>query len=90
MNQQLDRHLTRAIAEIAIWLEFSDSKTVDPDAAIQALEQFAAELRLMEGDSKLTFIQQLKDIAKEYTGSKADFVEGLPESLGLIDSSSDS
>ena len=80
----VDLQLTRALIELVLFLEQSDDDVVDPDAAIAALEQLAVRLNLAEPDTKQILSEQLRTLSKEYPGA-VEFVQGLPEALGLED-----
>jgi hypothetical protein len=80
----MDKHLAKAIADLAIFLEFTDPELLDEDVAIQAMEQLASELQLMDGDMRERLSQQLIGLATSYRGpAKRHFVEQLPDALGL-------
>ncbi|RCS56428.1 hypothetical protein [Parvibium lacunae] len=84
MKNSISYHLAKAIADIAIFLEFTNEKLLDQDTSIEAMEQLAMELQLMEDDDRRSFGLLLKKLSAEYKDSrKAQFVENLPESLGL-------
>lgn len=82
---QVDKNLAKAIVGIAVFLEFSGNEVVDRDAAIQALEQFASTLQGADGVTRQSLCSQFADIAKDYSGEQAEFVENLSSALGLID-----
>ena len=84
MNIEINIHLVKAIADMAIFLEFSDENVVDDDAAIAVLEQMGAELQLMDEATKSSFIAKLAVISNDYSDDQSDFVSGLAESLGLL------
>ena len=79
----VDQNLARAIANVAIFLEFSNSDLVNEDASVDAMEQLAADLQLMDESSRADLSKALKEIARGYDGQAADFVAELPESLGI-------
>jgi hypothetical protein len=83
MNQEISRPIAQAIVEIAVFLEFSGSDIIDPDAAVQALEQLAGTLQMVDHPSRRALSDQFKAIALEYTGERAKFVESLGDALGL-------
>jgi len=84
MSREIDQHVARAIVELAIFLEFSADDVVDPDAAIQRLEQLASTLQMMDLESRSSLCSQFKSIAMEYSDEQARFVESLGDVLGLI------
>ena len=77
-------HLVKAIVDATIFFEFSDDTVIDTDVAMQAMEQMAAELQLMDEGARCAFCSQLKIVAAGYPDDKADFINKLPESLGLV------
>lgn len=76
-------HLVKIIADMAIFLEFSDEHSFNSDAAVEMLEHIAAELQLLTGDEKGSIIDSFAEIAKAYRGNESDFVKALPDTLGL-------
>lgn len=42
-----DARLVKIIADMAIFLEFSDEESLDPDIAVGMMESIAAELQLL-------------------------------------------
>lgn len=76
-------HLIKVIADMAIFLEFTDEHSLNPDAAVEIMESIAAELQLLTDDEKARVIESFENIAKTYHGGEASFVEALPDMLGL-------
>lgn len=84
MSNSISHHLVKAVADMAIFLEFTNEKLLDTDTAVEAMEQLAAELQLMEDEDRSNLALQLKALSTEYVDAhRAQFVENLPESLGL-------
>jgi hypothetical protein len=84
MSDLISRHLVKAIADMAIFLEFTDEALLDADASIEAMEQLAAELQRMDDKGRSSLARQLKELSVEYGEvSRVRFVETLPESFGL-------
>jgi len=80
-----DKHVIKAIVDLAIFLEFTDSELLDEDAAVKAMEQLASELRLLDEQARTELSQQIKDLSGLYADTKTrKFVSGLPEALGLV------
>jgi hypothetical protein len=46
MNERLNNHLIKTIVDIIIFLEFTHEDDVNPDSAIEAMENIACELQL--------------------------------------------
>jgi len=85
VSQEINKHVARAIVELAIFLEFSGDDALNPDAAMQGLEQLASTLQMMDLESKSSLCSQFKSIAIEYSDEQAEFVASLGEALGLIE-----
>lgn len=76
--------LVKVIADLAVFLEFTNEDLLDPDLAVEALEQMASELQLMDVQDRNDLANTFRSISKEYTGDKSEYVRELPESLGII------
>lgn len=84
MTRFINTNLVKAIADIAIFLEFTSEDLLNQDASIEAMEQLAMELQLMSSKDCEDFALQIKKLSKEYTDMcKVQFLENLPEALGL-------
>lgn len=79
----VDKNLARAIANVAIFLEFSNEGLINEDASVEAMEQLAADLQAMDGSARAALSRALKEIAGSYDGESAEFVAELPESFGI-------
>ena len=79
----IDRHLVKAIVDMAVFLEYTNSELLNEDAAVEAMEQLAAELQQMDEGDQQQFSQQIVVLASQYEQPQRDFVAGLPEALGL-------
>lgn len=84
MSKNSHAGLVRIIANIAIFLEFTSEEPLDPDAAVEMMEQISAELQLFGVEDRKDIIKLFNDISKEYEGRESEFVKELPNSLGLI------
>lgn len=76
--------LVKRIAGMAIFLEFSDEESLDPDIAVGMMESITAELQLISLDDKKKVVNTFYLVSKEYQGDRAVYIKQLPESLGLI------
>lgn len=83
MNDEIDMHLAKAIADVAVFLEFSPEDVLDPDASVGAMEQLAAELQLMDSSRKASLAKHWALLADEHQGDQAEFVRNLANSFGL-------
>ncbi|KAB0657123.1 hypothetical protein [Burkholderia diffusa] len=77
-----NKHLVKAIIDVAVFLEFSGEGVLDPDASIEAMEQLVEELRCMPEHDKNEVAECIRGWANDYA-ERADFVNDLPENLGL-------
>jgi len=78
----VNKHLAKAIIDIAVFLEFSNANTLNPDAAVAAMEQLANELQQMPTDVKQSLIHHFQELANEY-GDKARFVASLADTFDI-------
>jgi hypothetical protein len=78
----VDKHLAKAIVDLAVFLEYSSEDVLNPDVAVQVLEQLAAELQLAANDAQHDLKERFLQLAPEY-GERSDFVEELAGSLGI-------
>ncbi|MFV0453505.1 MAG: hypothetical protein ACK5NQ_00595 [Pseudomonas sp.] len=85
MSQEINKYIAQAIAEVAVFLEFSGEEAINPDAAVQTLEQLASTLQMAGPETKSSLCSQFENIAMEYSDEQAEFVESLGEALGLIE-----
>lgn len=81
----MDKNIARAIVETAVFLEYSGDDAINPDAAVQMLEQLAATLQVTDSATKLALCMLFKEISADYSDDQAEFVENLGEVLGLIE-----
>lgn len=77
--------IAQALVELAVFLEFSSEDVVNPDSAVQALEQLSATLSGADAESKASLSTHFSRISQRYTGEEAQFVRTLAEALGLDD-----
>lgn len=70
--------IARLVANFSIFLEQTDDDTLDPDAAVQAMEVLAADLQALDK----TFLRELIDafavIAPEYSAEGEQLVRDIP------------
>ncbi|WP_431263007.1 hypothetical protein ACQ859_23485 [Roseateles chitinivorans] len=74
----------RALANTALVFEFSEDSQVDPDLAIQSLEQMASDLQRLSPDDQRALTEAFRNLSSDYAHpAHAAFVAGLGGSLGL-------
>ncbi|AEO42118.1 hypothetical protein ABFO19_10135 [Xanthomonas citri pv. glycines] len=80
---EVNKTFAKVIANFCNFLEFSDAKVVDQDAAVQMMEQLAFELQELPDIERVLLCSDLVSESLNYEGEVADFVKNLPSSLGL-------
>ena len=80
----MDASIARVVANIAIFLEFSGNEILNADAAVRAMEQLAADLQSLDELAQRQLSAAIFSIASEYGATEKEFLDGLPESLGLV------
>jgi hypothetical protein len=76
--------LVRTIADLALFLEFTDAGQLDEDASVEALEQMASSLQDLTPADREAVARLFQAAAKAYPDSEsATYVAGLPEAFGL-------
>jgi len=76
--------IARAIANLNIALEFS-GETIHEDDVVQILEQLGGDLQDLDTESRKILSDAFRHIAPEYEGEFREFVETLPDAIGLED-----
>lgn len=89
MVDSLRRILVELVIDMAFFFEMTDDRVLDPDMAVEMLESLSFHLNKMDAEERIIFLDLLRESAKKYRGSdKEKFILGLPEMIGLVDSSS--
>lgn len=76
--------IARAIANFNIALEFS-GESIHEDYVVQILEQLGGDLQELDAESRKILSDSFRHIAPEYEGEFREFVETLPDTIGLED-----
>lgn len=84
MSKNSEVKLAKIVADLAIFLEFTSEDLLDPDLAVEAMEQVAAELQLLDAEDKKNLSTIFIDLSHEYKGEQSEYVMELPEFLGLV------
>ncbi len=79
----IDEHMVKAIVDLTIFLEYTSSDLLSEDTAVEAMEQMAGELQQMSESAQQQLAKQVAALASSYSQPQREFVEGLPEALGL-------
>jgi hypothetical protein len=70
--------------QVLLFLELSDERTLDPDAAIELMEQIAASLHQLDANDKAMFIEYLNHRTNQAENtSERQALKNMAESLGL-------
>ncbi len=84
--------LTGAVAEALVdvlwFVEGSEDEQMDPDDAVKVLEGFANLISKLSSDQRGELIDLLGTIAEaeaEADPARREFLEGIPESFGLLE-----
>jgi hypothetical protein len=82
--------LARAVINVAAYLELADESQVDPELALQALEEIAYNLSYASEEEKQSIAEALTDMkaAELESGTRPEmleFLENFPVSFGLAD-----
>ncbi len=78
----IDRHIVKALVDVVLFLELSDDQTIDPDRALGAVEQMAANLQALDAASQRALALGIQSLAADYPTNE-QFVRDLPEALGI-------
>ncbi len=79
----MDKGIALAIVNIAIFLEFSGDEVINEDASVEGLEQLAADLQLVDQQSRADLSAHFRALSTGYKGDVREFVFSLPEAFGL-------
>lgn len=77
--------LARGILIACAFLELSDDTAVDPDAAVRAMEDIAAELQKAAPEERESLRSVAAEMAREERGAVKKFYESFVEHVGLHD-----
>ena len=84
MNHHLDNYLVKIILDLIILFEFSSDDIINSGAAVQAIEDIAYDLQMMDNLSKRAFIKILDEIIDQYPEEQKDFIRSIPTTLGIV------
>jgi hypothetical protein len=79
----------QAVAEVVVFLELAPDERLDPDLAVEQLEQLAVLLQQLDDDERRSFIEFVQRQAeRETSDDRRRVLLELPEALGLLHSES--
>jgi hypothetical protein len=80
----MNRVLVQAIAQVAVFLEFADDATLDPDAAVKQQEALAFQLQQLPLVDRQVFIRTLSAVAEEWPRERErQYLFDLPDAFGV-------
>jgi hypothetical protein len=80
----VNRILVQAIAQVAVFLEFADDATVDPDAAVKQQEDLAFQLQQLPPVDRQQFIRMLSKVADDWPSEgERQYLLNLPDAIGI-------
>ena len=80
----MNRVLVRVIAHLAVFLEFADEATLDPDVAVKQIEDLAFQLQQLAPTERREFMHLLNEVAGEWAREpERDYLRSLPEAMGI-------
>jgi hypothetical protein len=80
----MSRILVRVIAQLAVFLEFDDDATLDPDSAVKQQEDLAFELQQLPLADRGEFIRLLNEIAREWPSEQERaYLLNLPAAIDI-------
>lgn len=85
----ISHEMARAIANVFIFLDFSGEDAIDEDAAVEAMEQLAGDLKQLDPGDIQDLVAAWRAIADTYQGERREFVRTLAEDIGLVDDEDD-
>jgi hypothetical protein len=80
----VNRALVQVIAQVAVFLEFADGATLDPDAAVRKQEDMAFLLQQLPPADRSQFIRMLSEVAGEWPSKQEQqYLLNLPDAIGI-------
>jgi hypothetical protein len=78
------KNLVEIIANLALFLEFSDESVLDLDAAVKQQEELAFRLQQLSPSERLEFIRLLNEVADESPfEEQKNYLKELPTMVGI-------
>jgi hypothetical protein len=76
--------LVQVIAQVAVFMEFADDATLNPDAAVKQQEDLAFQLQQLAPADRSEFIRLLSEVAGQWPNERErQFLLDLPEAIGI-------
>ena len=79
----------RVLVIATIYLETVDESALDPDTAVEGMEEIAAALQGLKPEEIAALDDELQKIALDYDGDARELVKSMARDYGLIDDPDD-
>jgi hypothetical protein len=81
---RVNRVLVQVIAQVALFLEFADDATLNPDTAVKQQEDMAFQLQQLPSADRIEFIRLLSQVAGEWPSERErQYLRNLPEAIDI-------
>lgn len=70
--------IARMVANFTLFLDLTDDEILDPDAAVQMMEELAGDLQSLEKGFLRELVDAFPVIAEEYRGESQQLVRDIP------------
>lgn len=75
--------VARLIANFSLFLDLTDDETLDPDAAVEAMEVLGHDLQALDKEFLRELVDAFAVIATEYSGDSEKLVRDIPHGYYL-------
>ena len=82
-GEGVERAVLAALVDCLVFIEQSPDDVIEPDAAVRALEDVASRLEVLTAGEREHLHRQLSALAEEADRPRREFIERMPETLGL-------
>jgi hypothetical protein len=80
---QIALQIARMVAHFATFLDLTDDETLDPDVAVETMEQLASDLAALDAGFLRELVDAFPVIALEYDGEMQEAVRRIPRDYYL-------
>jgi hypothetical protein len=75
--------IARIISSFVLFLDLTDDDTLDPDAAVEMMEELGGNLKALDKDFLGQLIDAFAEISREYSGESQKIVRDIAYSFYL-------
>ena len=79
------QQVARIIAHFVVFLECTDEENLDPDAAVQIMEQLAGDMGVLDLNFRRELAAAFDVVALDYDGEARERVRHIADAYGLFD-----